>query len=282
MKPMNFKHLCSLLSLALAVSLSWLTPAAQRDLNDEVRDAFLVTRQKISAEAGSKPATSPRATRRRSTGARLSTGRIGLGYTLYKRDADGQPVRISPAQEFHQGDAVRLVVEPNIDGYLYVFHTENDGPPEMIFPDARLHGGDNRVERHVPYEVPSSKETDPNFRWFIFNENAAIERLYIVVTRRPLLGVPTGKVLTAHCRTRAGDCVWRPKETILSPLIAKVDAAVNVNQSHEYGQALTADEREAAERGLGLPPGAPVPSVVKMNQSLQARMLVTLVSLVHK
>jgi hypothetical protein len=28
-----------------------------------------------------------------------------------------------PTREFHNGDRIRISLEPNIDGYLYVFHT---------------------------------------------------------------------------------------------------------------------------------------------------------------
>src|SRR5580765_7876720 len=48
---------------------------------------------------------------------------IALGYTMFMRDVNGRAVRIDPAREFHNGDRIRISLEPNIDGYLYVFHT---------------------------------------------------------------------------------------------------------------------------------------------------------------
>ena len=56
---------------------------------------------------------------------------------------------------------MRFMIESNISGYLYVFHVENDGPAKMIFPDARLQGGNNFIQAHVPREMPSSREEDP-------------------------------------------------------------------------------------------------------------------------
>ena len=52
-------------------------------------------------------------------------------------DAGGNAVRVEPSREFHNGDRIRISLEPNLDGYMYVFHSENDGPPEMLDPDAR-------------------------------------------------------------------------------------------------------------------------------------------------
>jgi hypothetical protein len=78
-------------------------------------------------------------------------GAIGLGYTLYQRAESGEVKRVRASQPFYENDQVRFVIEPNIDGYLYIFYTENDGEPEMIFPDHRLSQGANQVKAHVPY-----------------------------------------------------------------------------------------------------------------------------------
>ena len=48
---------------------------------------------------------------------------IGLGYTLFMRDASGRGIRVEPTREFLKGDRVRLALEPNTDGYLYIFDT---------------------------------------------------------------------------------------------------------------------------------------------------------------
>ncbi|MEJ7709797.1 MAG: DUF4384 domain-containing protein [Pyrinomonadaceae bacterium] len=82
------------------------------------------------------------------------------------RDPAGDAVRVDPTSEFREGDRIRLVLEPNTDGFLYVFHTENDAQPQMLFPDPRLDGGTNRVRAHVPCEVPSSREANEQLRWF--------------------------------------------------------------------------------------------------------------------
>ena len=197
---MDLKHPFRLLSLTLIAGLSLLTPAQEPKVADDVRDAFLVTRRKVDPAKGSQPANAPRTRGRRPAGntseaAATARGLIGLGYTLYKQESGGGPMRVALSQEFHKGDAVRLVIESNIDGYLYLFHTENDGQPEMIFPDARLNGGDNYIRAHVPNEAPSSREADPRFRWFIFDDKAATERIYLIIARKPLAGVPTEREL---------------------------------------------------------------------------------------
>jgi hypothetical protein len=207
---------------------------------------------------------------------------LALGYTLYMRDANGDAVRVDPSREFHNGDRVRIALEPNTDSYLYVFHTENNGQPEMIFPDARLAGGDNFIEAHVPTEIPSSQEQNERLRWFAFYGQPATERLYIVVTREPLPLVPTGDDLVNFCQKNAGHCPWNPPAEIWTQVQKEMNARVRVNKEKNYGQAQTTREREATTRGFGLDQAAPAPSVIRMNATSSAPVLVTALDLVHQ
>jgi hypothetical protein len=207
---------------------------------------------------------------------------LALGYTLYMRDANGDAVRVDPSREFHNGDRVRIALEPNTDSYLYVFHTENNGQPEMIFPDARLGGGDNFIEAHVPTEIPSSQEQDERLRWFAFYGQPATERLYIVVTRAPLPLVPTGDALVNYCAANKSRCPWHPPVEIWTQVQKEMNARVRVDKDKNYGQAQTTGEREATTRGLGLDQNAPAPSVIRMNATSSTPVLVTALDLVHQ
>jgi hypothetical protein len=203
---------------------------------------------------------------------------LGLGYTLYKRDSMGNAVRVDPSQEFHAGDRIRLSLETNTDGYLYIFHTENDGEPEMLYPDVRLGKGNNQIEAHVPYEIPWNEPGVEN--WFKFDANPANERLYVVVTRQPLPGVPAGSALVDYCGQNR--CPWQPPVGVWAQVKASGQAKVGVVRSSKYGQKQSQLEREATTRGLGLDQAAPEPSVIRMNVSSNAPILVTAVDLVHR
>lgn len=198
------------------------------------------------------------------------------------RDANGRSVRVEPGREFHNGDRVRISLEPNVDGYVYVFHTEGEGPAEMIYPDARLDGGENWIEAHVPLEVPSSEETDERLRWFAFYGDAGIEHLFIVVTREPLPLVPTGNDLVNFCSTNKNKCPWHPAAEVWARLQDATRAEVNVVTSKTFGQTQTEKEKVATTRGLGLDQSAPTPAVIRMNVATNAPVLVTVLDLIHK
>jgi hypothetical protein len=217
------------------------------------------------AKAGSKPAG------------------IGLGYTLFMRDEAGGAVRVSPAREFKSGEAIRLLVESNTDGYLYVFNAEGDATPQLIFPDARLNRGDNRIAAHVPYEIPSGKEQDERLRWFVFNDTPASERVYVVVARRPLEGVPAGEELVRLCDESGQACAWKPEAGQWAALkAANARDEIAFSRLKDEGRAQTPAEREAAARGLGLRADAPLPSVIYMIASSNANVLVATVDLIHR
>lgn len=268
----------SSLLLALVVCASAQTPPRA---DDEVLKGFVSTRgSAIVMRPTSRPGKRKPAPTNQT--AASSGDYVGIGYTLFKKDAQGQPVRVDPAYIFHAGDEVRLMIESNISGHLYVFTTENDGPPEMIFPDARLQNGGNRITAHVPHETPSSREPDPDFRWFYFRGAAATERFFIIVAREPLPGVPAAEALVAFCQRQPKDCPWKPPASFWKQLINNADTAAREGQQRSFGQLQTADERQAVSRGVGLPPRAPSPTKVKMSASTQARMLMMKIELIHK
>lgn len=212
------------------------------------------------------------------TPANTYSGAIGLGYSLYMRDEQGNAIRVDPAREFRAGDRIRLALETNTDGYLYIFHTENDGEPQMLYPDVRLEQGDNRIEAHVPYEIPWNEPGVEN--WFKFDANPANERLYVVVTREPLPGVPTGNALVDYCGQNR--CPWRAPAGAWAQLKASGQAKVGVVKSKTYGQKQSQTEQVAVTRGLGLEQTAPEPSVIRMNASSNLPILITAVDLIHR
>jgi hypothetical protein len=208
---------------------------------------------------------------------------IGLGYTLFTLGDNGEAVRTDPARQFRTGEGIRIALETNTDGYLYIFHTENDGEPTMIFPDARLNRGSNLVKAHVPYEIPSSREASEEMRWFVFSDPPAAERLYIVLTRQPLANVPAGDELADYCFDKQNTCPWRPASAVWTELKgAQEREQVAVSRVKDQGRTQTNDEREATTRGLGLGAGAPSPSVIRMTASSNTKMLVTTIDLIHK
>jgi len=292
--------------LLSAAAGTFLASAQQSD--EEVRGAFLSTRPKTTnTNAPARRRRPPQRTTGTSSSStkNTNTGQIGtstnanasftgntkhlpvsaaiaLGYTIFMRDVNGRAVRVDPTREFHNGDRIRISLEPNVDGYVYVFHTENDGPPEMIYPDARLEGGENWIEAHVPLDIPSTLETDERLKWFQFYGNAGVERLYVVVTRDPLPEVPYAESLVNLCTASKDKCPWHPPAESWLQIQQASKAEVRIVTSKTAGDVQTEKEQVASTRGLGLDQTAPQPSVIRMSATTSAPVLVTILDLVHK
>jgi hypothetical protein len=280
------------LSLAAALAVACIAHASgAQDPAEEggTRGAFFKTRPDTApAKTGRKSQPPKRSSKGSASTPAISSvappidRAIGLGYTIFMRDAKGVPIRVDPKQVFRSGDHVRLMVEPNVDGYLYIFTTEDGGKPSMLYPDPRLNEGDNRVAAHTPVEIPSRKEKDPEAQWFVFDANPATERLYFVVTRAPLPSVPTGQGLLDHYKAYPDSGYFSPPDAVWSAVTRGQSVEVDESLIAASGQRETAEEADALTRSIGLSKKAAQPAVVRINAVAGADMHVTVVDLVHK
>lgn len=262
---------CIVLVMAALVALP---PVAAQGGDDDVRSGFLVSRKKKA-----KPARRAQAKVKQTPEADA----LSLGYTVFRRAASGAPVRVDPAGELRDGDMIRVVVEPNEDGYLYVFNTDDrGGAPVMIFPDVRLAGGENRVRAHVPYEFPSSRDADESLRWLHLAGGPVTDRLHVIVTREPLDEVPTGEALERLCDDDAAGCLWEPPAEVWSSLAALPEPARRSRGAFLAGRPQSDVERAAIDRSVRLLSSAPAPSVVVANASSTMPRLAAVVEIVHR
>jgi Domain of unknown function (DUF4384) len=276
---------------------------------DDVRGAFLTSRPKDKpASSGSasrpvrrrpkpgatpnnpskppekhpgKPGTSGPTSTPSETSKPVNTSRIGLGLTLFMRDSNGLAVRTDPEHVFSKGDRVRVLLETNADGYLYIFNTTNDGPPVMIYPNADLDEAGNYLQAHVPFEIPSSLGAEERLRWFAFDESGGSEHLYFVFAREPLSGIPIEDDLIALCRDSKEKCPVRPGTEVWAAVQKEMQEPLQTDRTQRYGGAQSQVEQQATTRGIGLAKDDPQPSLVMMASSARATLVATL-DLIHK
>ena len=222
----------------------------------------------------SKPAPSPS-----EPATPVNARRLGLGVTLFMRDSNGLAVRVDPDHVFRKGDRVRVLLETNTDGYLYIFNTTDDGAATMIYPDANLDEAGNYLQAHVPFEIPTSMAAQESLRWFAFDDVAGTEHLFFVFTREPLKGIPLEDDLIAFCRD--SKCPIQPSEEVWGAVQKDLQEPFKTDKTQQYGKAETSNEKEASTRGLGLAKDDPQPSLVMMASSPRSTLVATL-DLIHK
>ena len=211
----------------------------------------------------------------------VNARRIGLGVTLFMRDSNGLAVRVDPEHVFHKGDRVRILLETNSDGYLYIFNTTDAGPATLIYPDVSLDEAGNYLQAHVPFEIPSSLSAEERLRWFAFDEVAGTERLFFVFTREPLGGIPLEEELIAYCREAKERCPIKPNGEVWAVVQKQMQEPLKTDKTKQYGGVQTSGEQEATARGFGLAKDDPPPSLVMMASSTRSTLVATL-DLIHK
>jgi hypothetical protein len=203
---------------------------------------------------------------------------IGLGYTVFMKDKTGGLVAVNASQEYHAGDRIAIALEPNTEGYIYVFNASDDRDPMMLFPNVVLDGGANAAHAHVRETYPA----DVNYS-FEFDNTPAVENVYVIVSRHPLNGVAIGDALAEFCGKKQQDCYWRPTAEQWQRIKAgATDHHVVEAKNTQIAQLQKPVQPGSLQRGIKIKRDDPAPAVVRVNDSPDADSLVTVIKLVHK
>lgn len=103
---------------------------------------------------------------------------LGLRYSILKYAGDDEYVEVDPDLVFRSGDKIRLRVQVNDTGYLYIITQGSSGNWRVLFPNSEYDSGSNRVVRDRSYDIPGRTR-------FVFNEQPGTEKLFLVLTRKP-------------------------------------------------------------------------------------------------
>jgi hypothetical protein len=105
---------------------------------------------------------------------------LGLRYSVKRRDASGSFAEVDQDSTFRSGDRIRLNVDTNTTGYLYVVLQGSSGNWRLLFPSAEVEGGNNRIEKGTSQQIPAGDKGQ-----FVFDEQSGTEKLFLVLSRKP-------------------------------------------------------------------------------------------------
>ncbi|MDX2042469.1 MAG: DUF4384 domain-containing protein [Acidobacteriota bacterium] len=114
----------------------------------------------------------------------------GLEVTIYLQEKNGAMIPVSPDREFHKGESVKIRVESNFSGYLYIVNHGASGNKSLIFPDGKE---SNLLQTGKTYLLPSTYD-------LVLDEKAGFETLQVIAApqRLPVLDAalkqPDGKL----------------------------------------------------------------------------------------
>ena len=188
---------------------------------------------------------------------------VGLGYTVFLKDEAEGWMRVSTKRAFISGQQIKVLLETNIDGYLYIFHQENDQPITLFFPNLKIQNGNNQIKANRPLLVPEGNA-------WRFDHKPAIETLTFIVSRVPMKGIPIGGALNQVAGFRPPQDVLQQIMTAANPLEDSVA---------DEGKTMTKSEQR---RGIELVPTDPAPTSIFMSQTEREERVVVRLKLTHK
>jgi hypothetical protein len=171
---------------------------------------------------------------------------------------------------------VRLRVEPNSDGFIYVFDTENDRNPVMIFPDPRLDDADNYVGAHAALDIPSPTRT------FTISGDPGVDRLYVLLTSEPIPGIPTEDELVKYCRDFPSGCPWKPQDAQWNAVAKWASEPVRIETTKVSRYTQRDVDADLGSRAIVLSDDDPPPSAIASSTSTQIGVVMFKVDLKHQ
>lgn len=103
---------------------------------------------------------------------------LALKYRLLKRTDTGEYDEVDTDTVFRSGDKIKVAVEPNDTGYLYIVQQGTSKTWNLLFPNEDTEQGSNRVDRNQEVDLPAGGR-------FTFDAQKGEEKLFLVLTRRP-------------------------------------------------------------------------------------------------
>jgi hypothetical protein len=153
-------------------------PAKQRPSRTPVKDPG---EGELQAAKRTESAASPEGSRVQKGSSYMQVAAappLALKYRLLKLNTTGQYDEVDIDTVFHSGDKIRVSVESNDNGHLYIVQQGSSKTWNLLFPNEETEHGSNQIERNREYEMPGGGR-------FTFDEQPGAERIFVVLTRRP-------------------------------------------------------------------------------------------------
>lgn len=102
---------------------------------------------------------------------------MGISYWIDLLESNGKLTRVSPTKTFSTGDRIKLIIESNRNGYLYVLNIGSSGNSHVLFPNPGVKS--NLITAGLPYAIP--------FKTYMrFDSTPGEETLLIMLSPRPV------------------------------------------------------------------------------------------------
>lgn len=97
-----------------------------------------------------------------------------MNVSLIRLDKRGNENPVSPQTTFYSGEGVKINIQADQRGFLYILSRGSSGRVSKLYPDPRIQGGDNQIVKGAVVSIP----TDGG--WFKFGKDPGTEMIYLI------------------------------------------------------------------------------------------------------
>ena len=149
-----------------------------------------------------------------------STLHLGFRYTVQLvNQTTGKSEAVDPDRDFKKGECVRMEVESNQSGYLYVLSKQSSGGWLPLFPSSEMPDETNVAD-------PGVKVRAPKEYCFEIDNPAGTETLFVVLSRSPRDFFELYDAIKAPAATSPGNNAKAPASAIQMADAGKMNSAV--------------------------------------------------------
>lgn len=158
----------------------------------------------------------------------------GLEVTVFLQEKNGALTPVSPEREFHKGESVKILIESNFSGYLYIVNHGASGNKSLIFPDDKE---SNLIQPGKTYLLPKTYD-------LVLDEKAGFETLQIIASpqRLPVLDSalkqPDGKLNSKQIAAVAA--YWKDS----APSKSGITSGSSPNQNQSVSSTFDKDKKK--------------------------------------
>lgn len=103
---------------------------------------------------------------------------LAIRYSVMKLNENGEYDEVRPDANFRSGDKLRIAVEANDAGYLYLIQRGSSKTWSVLFPNSEYEGGSNHIKAARRQVIPGKAR-------FTLDDTPGAEKIFVVFSRRP-------------------------------------------------------------------------------------------------
>lgn len=161
------------LSVVLVCALAWADNSEQQP---GAKALFYDTTSNVTVSGGPPQGSGSPRQPSKPAAPRITKPTTGLMYYVELVKPSGEMLRVNSTRVFRSGERIRLHFQTNVDGRLVIVQKQKDGSSQVLYPDKRINGGDNRIKASFDTIIPSEKA------WFRFDNKPGEEKIMVFLT----------------------------------------------------------------------------------------------------